>query len=233
MVKKLLGLVAVVVLVLIGAGVWYFVIRDDSVEKDTVGCDPEPCAASTVESVDGTWAVVPDDSDTSLVITETIGGLADHQVEGNTAVAGSLEIADSSVTEASFTADMTTLAFTDAPPGFNVANRANAMKTTGLETEAFPEATFALTAPIELGDDVAGGDTVTASATGDLTLHGVTKSITFDVTVKAVGDTVQVTPSDFVPIVLADYDMEVQAPGFVADIGDEGSFDFKLVLQPG
>lgn len=233
MLKKLLGVLAVVVLVLIGVGVWYFVIRDDSVEKDTVGCDPTPCAASTVDSIDGTWAVVADESDTSLVITETIGGVADHQVEGNTAVDGSVTIADSAVTEASFTADMTTLEFTDAPPGFDVANRARAMENTGLDTGEFPEATFALTSPIDLGDDVTSGEETTASATGDLTLHGVTKSITFDVTVVADGDRFKVTPTDFIPIVLADYEMSVQAPGFVADIGDEGSFDFVLTLQQG
>ena len=232
MVKKLLGLVAVVVLVLIGVGVWYFVIRDDSVEKATTECDPAPCEESTVESVDGSWAVVPDDSESTLAITETIGGIADHEVEGHTAVAGTLEIAGSSVTEATFTADMTTLEFIDAPPGFDVANRANAMKTTGLETEAFPEATFTLTAPIELGEDLTTGAaaTATAEATGDLTLHGVTKPITFAVEIAADGDTFRVTPTEFIPIALADYDMAVQAPGFVADISDQGSFDFLLVF---
>lgn len=231
MIKKLIGAVAVVVLVVVGVGVWYFVIRDDTVEKDTVGCDPEPCEASTVDSADGTWTVVPDDSNTSLVISETIGGVADHQVEGNTAIDGSLVIDGSTVTEATFTADMTTLEFTDAPSGFNVANRAQAMEGTGLDTSEYPEASFALTSPIELGEDATSGQTVTASATGDLTLHGVTKEITFEVDVKAVGDTVQVTPSEFVPIVLTDYEMEVQAPSFVADISDQGSFDFFLVLE--
>lgn len=233
MIKKLLGLVAVVVLVLIGAGVWYFVIRDDSVEKDTIGCGDGPCEESTADSIDGTWTVVPDASDTSLVITETIGGVADHQVEGNTAVAGSITVAGSAVTEATFTADMTTLEFTDAPPGFDVANRARAMENTGLDTGEFPEATFTLTSPIELPEDVTNGEVATSSATGDLTLHGVTRSITFDVSVVANGERFEVTPTDFVPIVLADYEMTVEAPGFVADIGDEGSFDFELVLEQG
>jgi polyisoprenoid-binding protein YceI len=233
MIKKLIGVVGVLVLVVVGIGVWYFVIRDDSVEKDTVGCDPEPCEASTVDSIDGTWTVVPAESNTSLVITETIGGVADHEVEGNTAIDGTVEIAEGSVTTAELTADMTTLEFTDAPPGFDVSNRANAMQDQGLEISAFPEATFVLTSPIDLPESATSGDEVTAEASGDLTLHGVTKPITFEVTIKAVGDTVQVTPSEFVPIVLADYEMTVQAPGFVADIGDEGSFDFFLVLEQG
>jgi polyisoprenoid-binding protein YceI len=233
MLKKLLGVLAVVVLVLIGVGVWYFVIRDDSVEKAEVGCDPSPCEASPTDSIDGTWAVVADGSETTLAITETIGGVADHEVEGHTAVEGTVEVADSSVTEATFTADMTTLEFTDAPPGFDVANRARAMEGTGLETDRFPEATFTLTAPIELGDDVTSGEVVTAEATGDLTLHGQTQSITFGLDVVADGDTFRVTPSEFVPIALDDYSVTIDAPGFVADIAQEGSFDFELVLQKG
>ncbi|QYG91123.1 YceI family protein [Iamia sp. SCSIO 61187] len=231
MIKKLVGAVIVVVLVLVGVGVWYFVIRDDSVEKAEVGCDPDPCETSTASTVDGTWTVVADGSETTLAITETIGGVADHAVEGHTEVGGSVVVADGAVTEATITADMTTLAFTDAPPGFDVANRARAMERTGLETGAFPEATFSLTAPIELGDDVGSGEVVTAEATGDLTLHGVTRPVTFAVDVVADGATFRVTPSEFIPIVLADHDMEVDGPGFVADVADEGSFDFLLVLE--
>lgn len=228
--KKVLGAVAVLVLVLVGVGVWYFVIRDDTVEKRTVDCPPEGCAESTVETLDGTWTVT-DASETALVITETIGGVADHQVEGNTAVTGDVTIAGDEVTDASFTVDLTTLEFTDAPPGFDVANRARAMESTGLETGAFPEATFVLSEPIALPDGVDSGDPVTATATGDLTLHGVTKPITFDVEIVADGETFRLTPTEFIPIVLADYDMTVRAPGFVADIADEGSFDFTIVLE--
>ncbi len=100
MIKKLIGVVGVLVLIVVGVGVWYFVIRDDSVEKDTVGCGEEECEESTVDSIDGTWSVVPGESNTSLVITETIGGVADHEVEGNTAIDGTLTIEGSSVTTA-------------------------------------------------------------------------------------------------------------------------------------
>jgi len=232
MIKKLIAALVVVVLIVVGFGVWYFVIRDDSVEKSTVGCDPEPCEASTADSTDGTWTIDPAASEAKLVITETIGGLADHQVQGNTGeVTGDVTVAGSEVTAADLTVDLTGLEFTDAPPGFNVANRANAMKTTGLETEAFPEATFVLTAPIALSDDVTSGEVITSEATGDLTLHGVTNPVTFEISVVAKGDTFEVTPSEFIPVVLSDHDMSVDAPGFVADIADEGSFDFVLVLE--
>ncbi len=234
MLKKLIGVVVVVALVAVGAFVWYFFIRDDSVEKATAECDPAPCEASTVEDTDGEWAIDGDASTGTIVITETIGGIADHQAEGRTGpLSGSVTVEGTQVTAADVTVDMTGLEFTDSPPGANVANRANAMRDQGLQTGQFPEATFALTAPIEVGDALTSGETITASATGDLTIHGVTNPVTFDVDVAADGDTFRVTPSDFVPVALADYGMTVQAPPFVADIADEGSFDFLLVLaQP-
>jgi polyisoprenoid-binding protein YceI len=230
--KLILGLVVLVVVVVAAGAVWYFVLDDDEPEKATVGCDPEPCAASTAETLDGTWDVVAADSTASLAITETIGGVADHTAQGElTGVAGTVTVTGDQVTDAEVTVDMTTLEFTDAPPGFDVANRANAMREQGLETDAFPEATFVLSAPIDLPADVEGGTTVQATATGDLTLHGVSKPVTFAIDVVASGDTFQITPSEFVPVVLADFGISVDAPGFVADISDEGSFDFELVLQ--
>ena len=47
----------------------------------------------------------------------------------------------------------------------------------GIQTDQFPTATFVLTEPIELGTLPAEGEEVTATAVGDLTLHGVTQSV--------------------------------------------------------
>lgn len=230
MVKKLIAAAGVVVVLLVGVGVWFFVIRDDTVEKASAECDPAPCEASTLDSVDGTWAVDPDASEGTIVITETIGSIADHDAEGKTGpVTGDLTVADGQVTAADLTIDLTGLEFVDQPTGFDVGNRTNAMRTQGLEIDAFPEATFSLTAPIDLGDDPTAG--TTASATGDLTIHGVTNAVTFEVAVEADGDTFRITPTEFIPVPLADYDMTVSAPGFVADIADEGSIDFLLVIS--
>lgn len=230
--KKTLIAVAAVVVVLaaVGGGYVYFV-RDSGPEKETAGCDPAPCEASTVDSIDGTWDVVGDDSKGTIVITETIGGVADHEATGTTGpLSGTVEVEGSQVTAADITVDMAGLAFTDSPSVGTADTRSRAMQSQGLETDEFPEATFSLTEPIDLGDDVTSGDEVRSSATGDLTVHGVTKSITFDVAVSASGDTFRLTPVEFIPIVLEDFDMSVSAPGFVADVSDEGSFDFLVVI---
>ena len=71
---------------------------------------------------------------------------------------------------------------------------------------------------------------MTATATGDLTIHGVTNEGTFDVEAKVVGDTIRVATADPVPVVLADYDIDKPTGGPVAEISDEGSFEFLVVL---
>ncbi len=241
MVKKLiLGLAVVVVVAAAAGALWYFVLSDDEPEKATSGCDPAPCEESAFTepeagdagAFDGSWTVDGAQSTASLAITETIGGLADHTAQGElTGVTGTVEVAGTQVTDASIAVDMTTLEFTDSPPGFDVANRANAMQNQGLEISAFPEATFVLSAPIELPAEVGSGETVQSEATGDLTLHGVAQPVSFSIDITADGETFRVTPTEFVPVVLADFGISVNAPGFVADIADEGSFDFLLVLQ--
>ena len=239
MVKKLIG-AAVVLVVLAGAGLWWFVLRDDAPEELSVDSRSEDGTSTptgtTPDSFDGTWAVVAGgDSQAGFRIQEDFaGGVVGHEAVGRTpAVEGSVTIAGSSVTEASFTADLTALEFTDTPPGVNAANRANAMRSKGLETDTFPEATFVLTAPIELGEIPGDGDTTTAEATGDLTLHGVTQSVTFTVEAKVEGDTIRVASADPVPVVLADFEIEEPTAPFVASVSDEGSFEFLLVLQAG
>lgn len=237
MVKKLIG-AAVVLVILAGAGVWWFFLRDDAPDELSVDSRSEDGTSTptgpTPDTFDGSWTVVTGgDSQAGFRIQEDFaGGVVGHEAVGRTpAVEGSISIEGTSVTDATFTADLTSLEFTDSPPGVNAANRANAMRSRGLETDTFPEATFVLTSPIELGEIPSDGETTTAEATGDLTLHGVTRSVTFTVEAKVEGDTIRVASADPVPIVLADYDIEEPTAPFVASVSDEGSFEFLLVLQ--
>ena len=56
-----------------------------------------------------------------------------------------------------------------------------------LETDAFPQAAFRLTSPIELDTEPEDGASVSATATGELTLHGVTKTVEIPSRVAAPG----------------------------------------------
>ena len=83
---------------------------------------------------------------------------------------GSITIDGTSITAADFTADLRTLESDDD-------RRDGQLRQQALETGEFPEATFVLTQPIELGGVPADGETIEVTATGDLTLHGVTNSV--------------------------------------------------------
>jgi polyisoprenoid-binding protein YceI len=86
-----------------------------------------------------------------------------------------------------------------------------------VESDRCPTATFILTAPLALRSGVADGERVTASATSDLTIHGVTNQVTIELEAELEGDSAVVVAS--APVVLADYDIEVDTSSLSVDKG--------------
>ena len=243
MVKKVVAAVVVLTLV-VGGVVWFTFLRDDPEPELSLdsGSDADATAGAdsadpgeAPESFDGTWTVqTGGDTTAGFRIDESFaGGLADHTAVGRSPeVSGSIQVEGTTVTEGSFTVDLTAIEFTD-DPGIPVANRVRAMENRGLETSRFPEATFTLTGPVELNALPEGESTVAAEAVGELTLHGVTREVTIPVEIGIDGATVRIVTADPVPIVLADFDIEKPTGGPIADIADEGSFEFLIELTQG
>ncbi len=65
-------------------------------------------------------------------------------------------------------------------------------------------------------------------ATGDLTIHGVTRSVTVPIEGQLVGDTVVVVGR--LEILFADYDIEKPSAGIVLSVDDLGEMEFQLFL---
>jgi polyisoprenoid-binding protein YceI len=89
-----------------------------------------------------------------------------------------------------------------------------------LETAKFPQITFKSTKVEPTGPR-------TAKVTGDLTLHGVTRSVSIPAQAQLVNGTIQVAGSITFP--LADFD--ITAPnvgGFILSIADEGTLEFQV-----
>jgi polyisoprenoid-binding protein YceI len=171
----------VVLVVLVGVGVWWFFIRDTAPAAFT---SDTPIAAGCAKgkrpsSFDGQWTLAADcDSQAGFRITETIGGLADHEAVGRSSkLVGAVTVSGTRVTKGEFSVDLTALEFTD-DPGLPVANRARALQGRGLETGRFPTAAFTLAKPLDLGSLPADGQTRSFRIAGQLTLHGVTKALT-------------------------------------------------------
>ncbi len=134
-------------------------------------------------ALDGTWAVDPaigsfdytaDDFSGSWVgyrVQEELAGVGGTVAVGRTPqVVGSLTIAGTTITEASFEADLRTLESDESLRDGQLGRQ-------GIQTDQFPTAAFVLTEPIELGALPAVGSEIILTAVGDLTIHGVTKTV--------------------------------------------------------
>jgi polyisoprenoid-binding protein YceI len=99
----------------------------------------------------------------------------------------------------------------------------------GLESNRFPQAKFVLTTPIQLPKQPAAGETISVDATGDFTLHGVTKRVTISMQGRWDGKAVQVVGS--MPIAFSDYGIRAPSSPLVASIDDHGEMELKLFFQ--
>jgi polyisoprenoid-binding protein YceI len=171
-------------------------------------------------NADGTWAVVPASSVSGYRIDEEVSGIGANTAVGRTSsVSGSMTIDGTSVTTLDVTVDMSSLQSDDD-------RRDGQLRQRGIQTDSFPTATFTLTEPIDVGSVPKSGETVNATATGDLTLHGVTKSVSVPVQARWNGETVEVVGS--VDVALADYGIEPPVGFLVLSIADHGTIEFDL-----
>lgn len=192
-------------------------------------------AVSTVGAggLDGTWSVDTSigsfsDFSSSFVgyrVNETFTDQRTNTAVGRTPnVSGSLVLAGTAITSVDVTADMTTLESDDD-------RRDGQLRRQAIQTEQFPTATFKLTSPIELGALPPDGETVSATAMGELTLHGVTKTVEVPIDAHLSGDVVTVTGR--IDILFADYGIEQPTSFIVLSIEDHGIMEFQLHFRKG
>ena len=190
----------------------------------------------------GSTAASPIASGThQLVVNTSLGSFSDFtssfvgyrvqeelaSIGGNTAVgrtpdvSGTVTIEGMRVTAAEITADLTTLKSDDD-------RRDTQLRRQALETDRYPTATFSLTKPIELPAAAAKGAAVNVTATGDLTLHGVTKRVQIPLTARLETDRVVLIGS--IEITFADYQMEKPNSFKVLSVADHGTLELHLLL---
>src|SRR5690606_24670071 len=107
------------------------------------------------------------------------------------------------------------------------SRRDNSQRDGGLQTNLFPTATFVLTEPVVLPSPPAEGTTVDVQATGDLTLHGVTRQVTIPLQASLVNGRINVAGG--APVVLADFQIEPPDAPFVS-VDDNGQFEVQLAF---
>lgn len=179
-------------------------------------------ASAEASDLSGTWTVA-DGSFAGYRVDEVLNG-TDVTVTGRTdAVTGTLTVDGLSLTDASFEVDVASIA-TDS------GNRDEYFRQNAMRVDEFPTASFVLTQPVTVSTAPKVGEVQTVQATGELTLAGVTKTVTVELQAVLNGETGQVAGA--IPITFADYGVEAPNLGFVS-VEPQGSVEFSLEIARG
>jgi polyisoprenoid-binding protein YceI len=228
--RWIIGIVVVALLVVVGGPFVYFhFIQADPPPPPTVDSLTPSTATNGTAAKSGTSAPlagvwkIGSGSVVQYRVQETVFGQSGTAVGKTSSVTGSMTVAGTKVTAATFTVDMTSVASDQSQRDGQFQGRI-------MDTSQFPTATFTLTSPINLAPVPADNAKATYSSQGKLTLHGTTKDVTFSLTTKRVGDIIGVQGDE--PITFADYNIDNPSGG-PASVGDSGTLAFLLELQPG
>ncbi len=169
---------------------------------------------------DGIWKPT-DASEFGYRVDEVLAGVNNTAVGRSNEIEGTLEIAGSTA-EVDITVQIENITSDDGRRDSQYRGRI-------MEADEFPEATFVSTEPIDFGVPPTDGGQVTAIVTGDLTLKGVTRTVTFEITAESNGDRIGVLGN--IPVVFEDYGIDDPSFG-AAKTEDHGLLEFVLVFAP-
>ncbi len=185
-----------------------------------------PAIAAT--ALDGTWTVntsIGSGATGSFVgyrVQEQLAGIGANTAVGRTSkVTGSLTLQGTTITAATISADLTALHSDNSMRDGQLARR-------GLETATYPTATFVLSKPIALDSIPAEGRIVNVSATGQLTLHGQTRTVQIALQARLSGGVVAIAGS--LPIVFSDYDITPPTSFIALSVADHGTMEVQLMF---
>jgi polyisoprenoid-binding protein YceI len=211
---------AVVVVVVAGPFIYIHFIEGKAPAKLALSTTAGAPGGSA-PSVNGTWTVTPG-SEAGYRVGEVIFGQTNTAVGRTSVITGSVTVSGTSVESGSFTADLTAV-------HSDQSQRDNQFQHRIMDTSKYPTAMFVLTKPINLGAMPAVGTTITATAAGDLTLHGTTRPVTVPVTAR--GSELQVLGT--IPVVFADYSIPSPSLAGVVTTQDHGVLEFLLDFTKG
>lgn len=175
---------------------------------------------SGVDSFDGDWAPTTA-SEFGYRVEEVLAGVNTTAVGRSNEIEGLLTISGTTATVVDITVLVENITSDDSRRDGQFRGRI-------MNADEFPTAEFRITEPIDFGRIPVGDEQITAAATGELTLRGVTNPVTFDVTAQTTDGRVGVLGS--IPVVFEDYGIENPSFGVVAT-EDNGLVEFVLVFE--
>lgn len=190
---------------------------------------PRTSASVTPAAGTGTGAwTVTSGSFAGYRVREQFAGLtASSDAVGRTSsLTGSVTLTQSgpsyTVTTAAITVDVTTLAS-------DKAMRDRRIHQMGLESDRYPTATFTLATPIVLSAAASSGQVIQVSATGNLTLHGTTRTVTIPMQAQLSGSQIKLSGSLTFPF--SEFNMTPPSVGGFVTVEENATMEFLLMLQ--
>jgi polyisoprenoid-binding protein YceI len=180
-------------------------------------------SASTTSSLDGSWNVGTG-SMAGYRVQEVLVGQNATAVGRTSKIWGSLAIAGSTVSKATFTVDMASVVS-------DQSQRNARFDGSIMDVSQYPTTSLTLTAPIDLGTVPAEGAVAHYNAEGNLDMHGVTKSVSFPVTAERVGSGIDVLAD--ISITFSDWDIANPSVGGFVTTASTGTLEALLQLTQG
>jgi polyisoprenoid-binding protein YceI len=189
----------------------------------------EPGSSASAGTLAGTWSI-GDGSVVGYRVREKLASLpAQSDAVGRTSsVTGQLTIETAAdtirVTAAKFLADVTSLTS-------DREMRDRRIHTMGLESDAYPTASFTLTSPIDVPATALTGATVDVNLAGDLEIHAVKKAVTIPARAVYTAGGIQVLGSLTFPF--SDFGMTPPSIGGFVSVENDATLEFLIALRKG
>lgn len=182
---------------------------------------PLPASTSPLDpnDVSGEW-VASTESTLGYRVKEVLGGVDTEGVGRTNQVDGRIVIDGTVVVDGGFTVEVASIESDSDRRDSQFTGRI-------MDVVTHPTATFVITQPIDFGVIPASGQQVTVNANGELTLRGVTRPVTFELTAEYTNGRIGVLGS--IPVVFAEYGIPNPSNPFVTT-GDDGLLEFVLVF---
>ncbi|MGD0808839.1 MAG: YceI family protein [Acidimicrobiales bacterium] len=225
------GVVVVVVLAIGGPYVFIHFIEGPApaklvLPKGQGAASGSASSGGTVElsKLAGTWNVGAG-SVAGYRVQEVLIGQNSTAVGRTAELWGSVSLVGKAVAKASFTVNMASVVSDQSERNAQFDGRI-------MDVTDYPTAKFVLTGPISLASGLVTGASKQYTATGTLTMHGVTKSVTFPVSVEVISGTAVDVLAD-VPIVFANWDISNPSVGGFVTTKSTGTLEVLLHLVRG
>jgi len=195
--------------------------QDGTAETDVTQPDETAQSENATEVDDGTqlW-ITTEGSEVGYRVSEVLFGIDTEGVGRTEDVTGSVTLDDTTMTKAEFTVDVASMKSDDGRRDGQFRGRI-------METQTFPTASFALTSPIDLGVTATEGAILDTTISGELTMHGVTNPVSFEIAAKIEGNRLGVIGT--IPVTFVDYDIvDPSITGIT--VKPEGVIEFVLVF---